>query len=399
MQLLYLIGLVSTISALMAQATQAQITQVTGVQTNPTSIDITGTLSASYAATRKQEILSSAAQLTARQQNSPTPQPRLGQKKPTKSAQLLVQKPVSTPASGKVVQVTGVRLSTRDGLSVFLETADGQQLPAASTRSEGNTLIADIPKAVLALPSGKDFRADNPVTGITTVTVTGLDGNRIRVLVTGTTVPTAEVVPSQSGLVLILTRQTDTTTVQTTPETPADEQADELQVETDVNEVPQTPSQQPTAEGKQPIEVTVTATRTEEQTQDVPRSVTVINREQIEQQTRLSRDLGEILGKTVPGLAPPTQSASNFGQTLRGRNILVLIDGVPQSTSRNAFRDLKTIDPAANGTKKSRNTCGLSPVAIACSLRAGALSSMGKPLSGVYGLVLHSVLGVHRTAL
>ena len=69
MQLLYLIGLVSTISALMAQATQAQITQVTGVQTNPTSIDITGTLSASYAATRKQEILSSAAQLTARQQN------------------------------------------------------------------------------------------------------------------------------------------------------------------------------------------------------------------------------------------------------------------------------------------------------------------------------------------
>lgn len=69
--------------------------------------------------------------------------------------------------------------------------------------------------------------------------------------------------------------------------------------------------------------------------------------EQIEQQTRLSRDLGEILGKTVPGLAPPTQSASNFGQTLRGRNILVLIDGVPQSTSRNAFRDLKTIDPAA----------------------------------------------------
>lgn len=274
MQLLYLIGLVSTISALMAQATQAQITQVTGVQTNPTSIDITGTLSASYAATRKQEILSSAAQLTARQQNSPTPQPRLGQKKPTKSAWLLVQKPVSTPASGKVVQVTGVRLLTRDGLSVILETADGQQLPAASTRSEGNTLIADIPNAVLALPSRKDFRADNPVTGISNVTVTQFNANNIRVQVRGeTTVPTAKVVPSESGLVLILTSQTDTTTVQTTPETPADEGADELQVETDVDEVPQTPSQQPTAEGEEPIEVTVTATRTEEQTQDVPRSI------------------------------------------------------------------------------------------------------------------------------
>lgn len=271
MQLLFLIGLVSTISALMTQAAQAQVTQVTGVQINPASIDIAGTLSAANAATHKQEILSSVAQLTARQQNSPTPQPKLDQKKPTKSAQPVVQKPVSTPASGKVVQVTGVRLSTRDGLSVFLETADGQQLPAASTRSQGNTLIADIPNAVLALPSGKDFRADNPVTGITTVTVTGLDGNRIRVLVTGTTVPTAEVVPSENGLVVRITRQTDTTTVQTTPETPADEQADELQVETDGDEAPETP-QQETAESEQPIEVTVTATRAEEQTQDVPLS-------------------------------------------------------------------------------------------------------------------------------
>ncbi|HEX2239028.1 MAG TPA: TonB-dependent receptor plug domain-containing protein [Gammaproteobacteria bacterium] len=39
---------------------------------------------------------------------------------------------------------------------------------------------------------------------------------------------------------------------------------------------------------------------------------------------------------------------SNYGQTLRGRNFLVLIDGVPQSTPlRDAARDLRTIDPAA----------------------------------------------------
>ncbi|HWO40580.1 MAG TPA: TonB-dependent receptor, partial [Candidatus Eisenbacteria bacterium] len=75
--------------------------------------------------------------------------------------------------------------------------------------------------------------------------------------------------------------------------------------------------------------------------------VTVISRELIEEQTTLSKDLGEILGKLVPGLAPPLQSMSTFGQSLRGRNIAVLIDGVPQSTTRNVQRDLQTIDPSA----------------------------------------------------
>ena len=52
------------------------------------------------------------------------------------------------------------------------------------------------------------------------------------------------------------------------------------------------------------------------------------------------------MGREVPGLAPGNQSSSEFGQTLRGRNQLVLIDGVPQSSSRNAFRNLRTIDPS-----------------------------------------------------
>lgn len=94
-------------------------------------------------------------------------------------------------------------------------------------------------------------------------------------------------------------------------------------------------------------EVQVTATRSPESIATIPGSVTVIPREQIEDQATLSRDFGEILGKLVPGLAPPTQSMSIFGQSLRGRNIAVLIDGVPQSTTRNVQRDLRTIDPSA----------------------------------------------------
>lgn len=37
----------------------------------------------------------------------------------------------------------------------------------------------------------------------------------------------------------------------------------------------------------------------------------------------------------------------NTGQTLRGRQVLVLIDGIPQSTPlRNGARDLRVIDPS-----------------------------------------------------
>ncbi|URD53272.1 TonB-dependent receptor [Chroococcidiopsis sp. CCNUC1] len=224
----------------------------------------------------------------------------------------------------KAIEVTGVRLnSTPQGLELILETAGGQQLPVATPTVDDNSWIADLPQTRLVLPEG-DYRAENPAQGISLVTVTQIDANRVRVQLVGeTAAPIAEVVPSQNGLVVTVTPATAAPTAQTPTET------------------------ETITEGEPAQEITVTATRTAEEPQDVPRSVTIINREQIEQQTRLSQNVGEILGKLVPGLAVPTQSSSNFGQTLRGRNIQVLIDGIPQSTSRNAQRDLRTIDPSA----------------------------------------------------
>jgi iron complex outermembrane receptor protein len=102
------------------------------------------------------------------------------------------------------------------------------------------------------------------------------------------------------------------------------------------------------AEGDEPIEIVVTASRTEEEVTNVPRSITVTDREEIEQQTRLSRNLTDILGFTVPGLSPSNQNINLFGQTLRGRGVSVLINGVPQTTNLQTFnRDLRTIDPSA----------------------------------------------------
>jgi len=95
-------------------------------------------------------------------------------------------------------------------------------------------------------------------------------------------------------------------------------------------------------------EVIVSASRRAEQVKDVPSAVTVLGPEDLEQQAAISPDLGSMLAQKVPGLAPSTGTLSNYGQTLRGRDMAVLIDGIPQSTPlRQAYRSLRTIDPAA----------------------------------------------------
>lgn len=50
----------------------------------------------------------------------------------------------------------------------------------------------------------------------------------------------------------------------------------------------------------------------------------------------------------TPGLALSSNTTSSRSQTLRGRSVLVLIDGIPQSTPLRATdREIRTIDPAA----------------------------------------------------
>lgn len=94
-------------------------------------------------------------------------------------------------------------------------------------------------------------------------------------------------------------------------------------------------------------EVVVTAGRKVESIKEVPSSVTILRAKQIRDQTSINPSITSILGNTVPGLGTFTNKATNSGQTLRGRSVLVLIDGIPQSTPlMNGSRDLRTIDPA-----------------------------------------------------
>ncbi|MBF9252368.1 TonB-dependent receptor [Pontibacter sp. 172403-2] len=95
-------------------------------------------------------------------------------------------------------------------------------------------------------------------------------------------------------------------------------------------------------------EVIVSASRTVETLDETPASVYVLDSRTLQIQSQISTNISNILANAVPGLGLNSNSTSNVGQTLRGRNVLVMIDGIPQSTPlRAGSRDVRTIDPAA----------------------------------------------------
>jgi len=79
----------------------------------------------------------------------------------------------------------------------------------------------------------------------------------------------------------------------------------------------------------------VSATRTETPISELTRSVSVVDRAAIAQQMTIDRDIGDILAKQVPGMATSTGGLTNFTQTLRGRDFLVMVDGIPPDPLNN----------------------------------------------------------------
>ncbi|MEQ8973616.1 MAG: TonB-dependent receptor [Coleofasciculus sp. C1-SOL-03] len=199
---------------------------------------------------------------------------------------------VSAPAFAQVRQVTGVQVETTPrGVEVILQT-DSDTIPQVFTTSLDKTLLTDIFNTQLRLPEGQAFRQDNPAAGIASVTVTQQNPNTIRVAVTGTTeLPTVEISPSPSGLVLSLSTP-EATTQTPSPETPPPE-AEDTQPPAEPEEEMVTP------EPEEEIEIVVTAepdedryfvpdastaTRTDTPLRDVPQSVQVIPQQIIEDQ-------------------------------------------------------------------------------------------------------------------
>ena len=92
-------------------------------------------------------------------------------------------------------------------------------------------------------------------------------------------------------------------------------------------------------------EVVITAARGEAPRATLPATVTVIGAEDLVTQQALGASAVETVSNLVPSFSPTRQKLSGFGETLRGRSPLYLVDGVPQSTPlRDDSRDGFTID-------------------------------------------------------
>ncbi|NEQ21131.1 MAG: AMIN domain-containing protein [Microcoleus sp. SIO2G3] len=96
----------------------------------------------------------------------------------------------SQPTWAAATQVTGVRLDKSENeLKLVLKTESGDERPAVFTSSKGNDAVTDIVNTQLNLSEGKTFRQENPMPGITSVLVSQLDGNSVRVTVSGENSP------------------------------------------------------------------------------------------------------------------------------------------------------------------------------------------------------------------
>ena len=205
-----------------------------------------------------------------------------------------------------LVQIIDVRVEeTAAGLQVVLTTAEGE-LATPTTQTVGNALIADIPNAVLALPSDDSFEQFSPAEGIALVSVTNEPGDQVRVAITGTDAPpVAEI--NATGLAVTL------------GEAIVSAEEDAIQVVVTGEE----------DEGYNSSNAT-TATRTDTPLRDIPQSIQVIPQQVLEDQ-RIER-LGDAL-QNVSGVL----QAGNYNGTPAGGFI---IRGFNQSGNfRNGLRD------------------------------------------------------------
>lgn len=94
-------------------------------------------------------------------------------------------------------------------------------------------------------------------------------------------------------------------------------------------------------------EVVVTATRNSKSVDKIPGAVTVISPRELETQYLLADDPSAALATYIPGYAPSRQKMSSTGESLRGRNALILLDGVPQTNPlRGGMREGYVADTA-----------------------------------------------------
>ncbi|MEG4208927.1 AMIN domain-containing protein [Microcoleus sp. S13_B4] len=108
------------------------------------------------------------------------------------------------PVLAAPTQVTGVQVSQgNNGVNIVMATEKGDR-PQVFAINNGNTYQATIINTQLRLPQGNSFRQDNPAPGISSVEISQVEANSIRVVVAGTNgVPNGQIVPGQGQSIVL----------------------------------------------------------------------------------------------------------------------------------------------------------------------------------------------------
>ncbi len=144
-----------------------------------------------------------------------------------------------------LIKIIGVELKpNEEGLELILETPAGQLIPQIPTSSnDGKKLTTEISGVFLALPNQQAFTASQPIEGIESITVSQVEPEQVRVEIIGSEKPpTLTFKTRDQSLILVL---------------------------------------QPVITESE-IELTVTAQKRPEEVQDIPLSLTVIPRKELE---------------------------------------------------------------------------------------------------------------------
>lgn len=195
---------------------------------------------------------------------------------------------------------------TDTGLSILLRT--NQPLQPVPFSQVGNALIADIPNAILSLPTD-EFQAANPIEGIALVSVTELPDDRVRVAITGAEAPPlVEIaVEHQALIVSVIPGESGEVT-----------EADAIQVVVTGEQT----------EGYSRDNAT-TATRTDTPLRDVPQSIQIVP-QQVWQDQQIQQ-ISDVL-QNVSGVAADDSFAGSIDRvTIRGFSTDVFL--------RNGFRE------------------------------------------------------------
>lgn len=251
-----------------------------------------------------------------------------------------------------IVKITDVKVNSTDkGIEVILSTANAKSLQPVG-KNQGNSLIVDIPNAVLALTDEKDFQVENPAEGITSVSLTQVDENNIRLTVMGKSgVPKVELFDSKQALTFTVT-PTVSTAQQPTEKPEAVSEESTQQTTDETQSKPSTTAEDEAIElivtGEQDsftVPNATTGTRTDTPLRDTPQSIQVIPRKIIDEQQAI--ELDDVL-RNASGVVSGSQDPRGQRFTIRGfDSSSVLRDGIRLTNGGSGnigFLDLSNVE-------------------------------------------------------